>query len=171
MQRFAFTFIVALLAVSSLWAEEKPRPPLHVSCIANQMSYTPADTVTLTVTLENVGASDFYIHRHVEWGWAGIGFKLLDATEHIVRPRKGSVPLPPPPLNDKSDLVGLSPGYFFGTNLEFELSHYDLRPGSYYIEVSYRSNYREDDGFGLPVLTSADGEFLSNRVRIVVRPN
>ena len=84
--------------------------------------------------------------------------------------QKHVIPPPPPPVYDKSQLVGLAPGYFFGTYLIFDLSHYSLSPGVYYVQVSYSSNYGKESGFGLPILTSQDGEFRSNKVRIEVRP-
>ena len=73
-------------------------------------------------------------------------------------------------MYDKSKFVGLAPGYFFGRRLAFDLSHYVLSPGVYYIEVSYRSNYRTESGFGLPILTFDDGEFRCNNIQIQVRP-
>ena len=170
MQRFACVVLVALSIVGSLYGQEKTKPLLRVSCTANKRSYAANDTVDLTVTLENVGQSDFYIYRNVEWGWAGIGFKLVDAKGDMVRPRQHSIPLPPPPVSDKSQLVSLARGYFYGRQLDFELTHYALEAGVYYIEVSYRSNYREDDGFGLPILTFDDGDFVSNKVQIEIHP-
>ncbi len=96
---------------------------------------------------------------------------------HFVHPdrrpgnsQKHVIPLPPPPVYDKSDLVGLAPGYFFGKHLVFDLSHYKLSPGVYYVQVSYWSSYGKESGFGLPILTADDGEFRSNKVRIEVRP-
>ena len=171
MRRFACTVLVPLLVACSLYGQEKTRPVLHVSCSADKHSYAANDSVDLTVTLENVGQSDFYIYRNVEWGWAGIGFKLFDANGNMVRPRQHSIPLPPPPVYDKSQLVGLAKGYFYGTHLVLDLTHYALEPGAYSIEVSYRSNYREDSGFGLPILTFADGEFVGNRIQIEVHSN
>ena len=141
---------------------------LRVSCTADKRSYAATDTVDLTVSLENVGPSDFYIYRNVEWGWAGLGFTLVDVKGNMVRPRQHSIPLPPPPVYDKSQLISLARGYFYGTRLDFDLTHYALEPGVYSIEVSYRSNYREEDGFGLPILTFSDGDFVSNKVQIEI---
>lgn len=169
MRRFACIVIIAALAVGPSLAQEKTRPVLYVSCTADKASYGPSEKVDLTISLENLGQSDVYIFRTLEWGWAGIGFTLSDATGQIVRPRKLTYPLPPPPVHDKSQLVGLHPGYFFGAHLPFDLAHYDLRPGSYFLGVSYQSNYREKDGFGLPLLTFADGKFESKKVHILVR--
>jgi hypothetical protein len=39
----------------------------------------------------------------------------------------------------------------------------------YVIEVSYQSIISKDAGFGLPVLTVADGTFLGNKVQVEVR--
>ena len=72
MQRFACTVLIALSVVSSFYGG-KARPALRVSCTADKRSYAANEAVDLTVTLENVGTSDFYIYRNVEWGWAGIG--------------------------------------------------------------------------------------------------
>jgi hypothetical protein len=66
--------------------------------------------------------------------------------------------------------VGLAPGYFFGTHLRIGLSRYKLNPGVYYIQVAYQSNHPHEEGFGLPIVTMADGAFLSNKVQIEVRP-
>ena len=169
MQRFVCTAVIALLAIGSLFAQEKTRPVLRVSCTADKPIYAASDTVNLTVTLENAGPSDFYIYRTVEWGWAGIWFRLIDASGNTVRPWEHHMPPPPPPPVDKSQLVGLVPGYFFGTHLPFDLSRFVLRPGVYVIEVSYQSIISKDAGFGLPVLTVADGTFLGNKVQVEVR--
>ena len=168
MQRLVFSFVIALLATGSLCAKDAVKPVLRVSCVADRGSYAASDAVRLTVTLENVGPSDLYIYKNVEWGWAGIGFSFLNAKGEMVRAKRPSIPLPPPPVYDKSQFVSLARGYFYGTHLDFDLTHYALEPGVYSIEISYRSNYREDSGFGLPILTFADGEFVSNRVQIEV---
>jgi hypothetical protein len=168
MQRFVCTMFIVCLAVASLNGQEKTSPSLRVSCSASKHSYAAGDAVDLTITLENVGSTDFYIYRNVEWGWAGIGFKLFDAKGKVVQSKQRSTPPPPPPVYDKTQLVSLARGYFYGTHLAFDLSHYALEPGAYYVEVLYRSNYREESGFGLPILTFADGEFLSNRVPIEI---
>jgi hypothetical protein len=81
------------------------------------------------------------------------------------------VPPPPPPLRDKTQLVELQAGYFYGGHLPFDLALYDLKPGAYFIESSYRSYYRASQGFGLPILTFEDGEFVSNRIEVQIRPN
>jgi hypothetical protein len=168
MQRFSRAVIVTLLAVSSLYGQVKNKPLLRVSCASDKHSYTANEAVNLTVTMENVGSSDFYIYRNVEWGWAGIGFKLLDAKGNVVRQKQHTVTLPPPPIYDKSQLVSLATGYFYGTHLAFDLTQFVTDSGVYFIEVSYQSNYRKDSGFGLPILTVADGEFVSNRVPIQI---
>jgi len=51
--------------------------------------------------------------------------------------------LPPPPLGDKFELAGLEPGYFYGRHLDFALSDYDLKPGTYFIAFKYQSYYHE----------------------------
>ena len=43
-------------------------------------------------------------------------------------------------------------------------------PGTYYLQVAYQSNYRKENGLGLPILTFDDGEFRSNKIQIHVRP-
>jgi hypothetical protein len=169
MKRLACSAVIALVAVGSLFAQQETRPVLRLTCTADRPSYAPHDAVALTITLENIGSSEVFLYRTLEWGWAGIGFALTDAREHLVRPKEPLTPLPPLPVHDKSELVGLAPRYFFGTRLPFELSRYHLKPGVYYIEVSYQSNYHLDDGFGLPILTFADGKF-SNKVRIEIGP-
>ena len=58
------------------------------------------------------------------------------------------VPPPPPPLRDRSQLVELREGYFYGAHLLFDLALYDLKPGAYFIQTSYRSYYRAADGLG-----------------------
>ena len=88
-----------------------------------------------------------------------------------MHPRESTIPLPPPPVYDKFQLVGLAPGYFFGTHLVFDLSRYVLSAGVYYVQISYRSNYRKEEGFGLPLLTFDDGEFRSNKIRLQISPD
>jgi hypothetical protein len=78
-------------------------------------------------------------------------------------------PLPPPPMRDRSELVELEPGYFYGRHLKLALSDYDLKPGQYFVAFKYRSNYHAEDGFGLPILTWDDGEIAANKVEISIR--
>jgi hypothetical protein len=170
MGRFVCTLLFTLIAVSPLLAQQSERPVLAVSCTADKQSLVQGDSLNLTVTLENRGSSDVYIYRTLEWGWAGIGFTLTNEKGDVVHPQKHTIPLPPPPLYDKSQLVGLAPGYFFGTRMVFDLSHYALSPGVYYVQVSYRSNYPKEEGFGLSLLTFDNGEFRSDKIQIQVRP-
>jgi hypothetical protein len=72
-------------------------------------------------------------------------------------------------LRDKSELVGLEPGYFYGRHFDFALSDYNVKPGTYFIEFKYQSYYRDRDGFGLPILTWDDGEIISNKIEISIR--
>lgn len=143
---------------------------LGVSCTGDKTSYTPRDSANLTITLENRGSSEFYIYSTLEWGWAGLRFRLTDADGHIVPEPSHTIPPIPPPVYDKSQLVGLAPGYFFGTHIAFDLSRYNFKAGTYYLQVAYQSNYPHEEGFGLPILTFADGTFLSNKVQIDIRP-
>jgi hypothetical protein len=170
MGRFVCTLLFTLIAVSPLLAQQSERPVLAVSCTADKQSLVQGDSLNLTVTLENRGSSDVYIYRTLEWGWAGIGFTLTNEKGDVVHSQKHTIPLPPPPIYDKSQLVGLAPGYFFGTRMVFDLSHYALSPGVYYVQVSYRSNYPKEEGFGLSLLTFDDGEFRSDKIQIQVRP-
>lgn len=167
---------VSLCVLFALWAfvptaaQEPKQPALIVSCADKQPSYAATETVNLTITIENRGKSDFYVYSPLEWGWTGLWFYLLDAKGNVVRPRQPVIaPLPPPPVYDKSQLVGVAPGYFYGRHFKFGLSDYNLKPGTYFIAFKYQSYYHERDGFGLPILTSEDGEFLANRVEISVR--
>jgi hypothetical protein len=168
---FGLVLFAALTVSTSSFARQGEKPALAVSCSADRPSYTAGDQVKLTLTLENRGSSDFYVYRILEWGWAGVRFRFTDAAGNIVPEPHGNRPsLPTPPIYDKSDLVGLAPGYFFGTHLRIDLSRYKLNPGVYYIQVAYQSNHPYEEGFGLPIVTMADGAFLSNKVQIEVRP-
>ncbi len=167
---FSLVLFAVLTASTSLFARQGERPALAVSCSADRTSYTAGDSVKLTLTLENRGSSDFYVYRTIEWGWAGVRFRLADAAGNIVPEPDGNRPsLPTPPIYDKSDIVGLAPGYFFGTHLRIDLSRYKLNPGVYYIQVAYQSNHPHEEGSGLPIVTMADGAFLSNKVQVEVR--
>ena len=170
MRHFICPLLFALIAVSPLLAQQSERPVLAVSCIADKHSLVQGESLNLTVTLENHGSSDVFIYRTLEWGWASIGITLTDKKGHVVHGRKPNIPLPPPPIYDKSQLVGLAPGYFFGTHMVLHLSHYELSAGVYYVQVSYQSNYPKEESFGLPILTFDDGEFRSNKIQIQVRP-
>ena len=151
-------------------AEGPKKPALIATCVDQKASYAPTETVNLTVSIENRGTSRFYLYRPLEWGWTGLSFGLLDATGNRVRPKQPFIsPLPPPPLRDKSEFVELEPGYFYGRHLDFTLSDYDVRPGTYFIEFKYESYYPEREGFGLPILASDDGEITSNKVEIFIR--
>lgn len=161
--------LVAVLTVSTSVARQEAKPLVGVSCATDKASYTQHDSLSLTLTLENRGSSDFYVYRTLEWGWAGIRFKLTDAAGHIVPEPGHPIPPPPPPINDKSQLVGLAPGYFFGTHISFDFSRYNLKPGVYYFQIAYQSDYPHEEGFGLPMVTFADGAFLSNKVQFEVR--
>jgi hypothetical protein len=170
MKRLFCAVFLTLIAVSPLLAQKREKRVLVLSCTADAITLAQGDSVNLTVTIENRGSSDFYVYHTLEWGWAGIGYKLTNDKGDIVRPRERVIPLPPPPVTDKSKLVGLAPGYFFGTHLDFDLSRYLLSPGIYYVEVSYQSKYGTESGFGLPMLTPDDGEFRCKEIQIQVHP-
>jgi len=162
-------YFVSLMATFAV-AQGPHKPSLIAACIDQKPVYAATETVNLTITIENRGTSTFYVYRPLEWGWTGLWFGLLDATGNRVRPKQPVIaPLPPPPLGDKSQLAGLEPGYFYGRHLDFALSDYDLKPGTYFIAFKYQSYYHERDGFGLPILTSEDGEVVSNKIEISVR--
>jgi len=168
--RIGLCILFVSLVFSLTVAQEPKKPALVIARVDQKTSYTPTETVNLTVTVENRGKSAFYIYRPLEWGWTGLWFHLLDAKGNPVRLRQPvTAPLPPPPLGDKSELVGLEPDYFYGRHVEFALSDYDLKPGSYFIGFKYQSYYHERDGFGLPILTWDDGEFVGNKIEISIR--
>jgi hypothetical protein len=161
---------VFLLFVSSLVsAQQKTTPKLHVSCSLEPGSSAPNGILDLNISIENVGTSDIYLYRPIEWGWAGVRFRVINSEGRVVEMKNWTVPPPPPPVYGKENLVGIAPTYFYGTHMHINLrEYYDLKPGIYYFQVSYRSNYRAEDGFGLPMLTFQDGDFLSNKVRIEI---
>ncbi len=162
--------LLVLLILTQAGAQQKPSPKLQVSCTLEPRS-SSSDSVDLTISLENVGTSDIYLYRTIEWGWAGVRFRLTNSDGKIIELKNWTVPPPPPPVYRKENLVGIAPTYFFGTHMHINLrEYYDLKPGIYYLQVSYRSNYRAEDGFGLPILTFQDGGFLSNKVRIELSP-
>jgi len=168
--RFRRYLIFVLLAFSFAAAQEVKKAALVVACEDEKPAYTSTETVSLRVTIENRGTSIFYVYRPLEWGWTGLWFHLLDAAGKPVTLRETIVaPLPPPPVGDKSQLIGLDPGYFYGRRIQFALSDYDLKPGTYFIAFTYQSYYRERDGFGLPILTWDDGEMVANQKKISVR--
>lgn len=128
MRRFVWMVFILCLAMAPLYGQKKTTRSLRVSCSSDKRSYAAIDAVNLTITLENVGSDDLYIYRNLEWGWAGIGFKLFDAKGNVVPSKQASIPLPPPPVYDKTQLVSLAQGYFYGTHLAFDLTHYALEP-------------------------------------------
>ena len=161
-----FTSLMVTVAV----AQGPKKPALVAVCLDQKASYTSTDTVNLKIEIENRGASRFYLYEPLEWGWTGLWFGLIDANGNRVRPKEPvDAPLPPPPLYTKSDLVGLEPGYFYGRQLDFALSDYVLKPGTYFIAFKYQSYYHEGDGFGLPLLTWDDGEIVGNKIKISIR--
>jgi hypothetical protein len=98
------------------FAPQDERPALSVTCSADRPSYAPSDTVKLTLTVENRVSSGFYVYRTVEWGWAGVRFRLTDAAGNSVPEPGGNRPsLPTPPIYDKSQLVGLAPERSLGS--------------------------------------------------------
>ena len=167
--RLLGTSLLILCVACAASAQSDAKPTLTLSCTANKPSYLPQETADLTIAVENQGTSTFYVYNVLEWGWAGIGIRLVDDSGRIVPPKSHIIPLPPPPISKKELLVRIEPGYFYGTHLYVALSHYSLKPGVYFLQASYRSNWSKQDGFGLPLVTSDDGEFLSEKVRIVVR--
>jgi hypothetical protein len=172
MRAWVCSLLFGLLTTSSAFGQQPAKPSLSLSCAAEKSSYKPREIVSLTITLENRGSSDVYLFGTLEWGWAGIFYRLIDATGHTVNPRKPfPIPPPPPPIYDKSALVGLSPRYFYGTHISFDLNYYDPKPGVYFIQVAYHSSYHSSNGFGLPILTWEDGKVLSNKVEIQILPN
>jgi hypothetical protein len=168
--RFGFWICFVSLMVTLGVAQGPKKPALIAACMDQKASYAPTETVNLTVTIENRGTSTFYVYRPLEWGWTGLWFDLVDVTGNPIRPKQPvNEPLPPLPLGDKSELVGLEPGYFYGRHLEFALSDYHLKPGTYFIAFMYHSYYHERDGLGLPILTWDDGEIVGNKIAISVR--
>jgi len=162
--------VVLLTIVPSVNAQQRQRPAVELVCTAKTTSFKPAESVDLAISFLNQG-SDVYVYHAIEWGWTGLRFRLLDSSGHVVALRKPlRVPPPPPPL-DKSQLVELREGYFYGGHLLLDLSLFDLKPGAYFIETSYRSYYKAADGFGLPILASEDDELVSNKVEVQIRPN
>ena len=163
--------IILLTTVLSAAAQQSTRPDVELVCAAKRASYSPRGSVELAVSFQNQGSSEVYVYNVIEWGWTGLRFRLLDSAGHGVALRKPLPVPPPPPPFDKSQLVELREGYFYGAHLLFNLALYDLKPGSYFIQCSYRSYYRAAAGFGLPILTWDDGEFVSNRVEVQIRPD
>lgn len=109
--RFGLCVCFVSLLVTLDVAQGPKTPALVVACVDQKASYAPAETVNMTVTIQNRGTSRFYFYRPLEWGWTGLWFGLVDATGNRVPPKAPFVhSLPPPPLRDKSELVGLEPG-------------------------------------------------------------
>jgi hypothetical protein len=163
--------VVSLLLVASATAKEAVKPSVRVLCSAGKTSYTPGDNVDLAISIHNQGSSALYVFKTIEWGWTGLRFRLMDSAGHAVTPRAGSLPIPPPPPPaNKSQFVELDEGYFYGAHQLFPLNIYDVRPGTYFIQVSYQSYYKSSDVPGVRILTSDDGEFRSNKVEIHVVP-
>lgn len=130
---------IFLLLVSSLAsAQQKAPPKLQVSCTLEPRPSPAKGSVDLTISIENVGASDVYLYRPIEWGWAGVRFRLTNSDGRVVEMRNWTVPLPPPPVYGKESLVGVAPTYFYGTHMRIDLNeYYDLEPGVYDLQVSY----------------------------------
>ncbi|HEY6388431.1 MAG TPA: hypothetical protein VIX91_22355 [Candidatus Acidoferrum sp.] len=63
----------------------------------------------------------------------------------------------------------MEPGYFYGRRLDFALSDYDVKAGTYFIAFKYHSYYHERDGLGLSILTWDDGEIVANKIEISIR--
>jgi hypothetical protein len=168
--RLCLCVFLISLAFTFAAAQAPKKPALVTACIDQKASYTPVDTVSLSVTIENRGTSTFYVYHPLELGWTGLWYRLLDASGNPVQLKQPvTAPLPPPPLADKSQLVRLEPGYLYGRHLQFALSDYNLSPGKYFIAFKYQSYYHERDGFGLPILTWDDGEIVGNKVEISIR--
>jgi hypothetical protein len=160
----------ASFVVAAGLAQGPRKPVLVAECVKQQPFYAPTGAVDVTVTIENGGTTSFYVYRPLEWGWTGLWWGLSDAANKPVRLKHPlTAPLPPPPLGDKSELVELEPAYFYGRRIRVALSDFDLKPGTYFIWFKYRSNYRADEGFGLPILSSDDGEIVANTIKISVR--
>jgi hypothetical protein len=168
--RFGLGVCFAFLVVTVCPGQAPRKPILLAACADQRTSYAPTDTVDLTVTIENGGTTSFYIFRPLEWGWTGLWWGLSDAANNPVRLKHPVLaPLPPPPLRDKSELIELEPGYFYGRQLRLALSDYHLNAGKYFIWFRYGSSYHTEEGFGLPILTSDDGEIVANKIEISVR--
>ena len=171
MRGFYGGLFISMLFAGSLLAQQPSKPKLNVSCTAEAASLRSSDTLELKISIENVGASDVYLYQNIEWGWAGIRFRLTNANGDVIPVRQHlAPPLPPPPIRGKEQLVRLAPTYFYGTHEALSMGLFDLKPGIYFLRVSFASNYHAWQGFGLPILTHEDGEFLSNDVRIEIRP-
>lgn len=170
MTRFFSVVFFTLTVVSPLAGQQPQKSLLVLACTADHASYTRDDTVNLTVTLENRGSSKLYVYGILEWGWTGLSFRFTDAAGHDLPAPWLDVPHSPPWVYEESQLVALTPGYFFGTHIAFDLSRYNLKPGTYYFQVAYRSRYQKKWGAGSALLTSDDGEFFSNKAQIRIDP-
>jgi len=84
--------LLVLLILSSPGRTAKSSPKLQVFCSVQPSSSVANDSVDLSITLENVGTSDIYLYRTLEWGWAGVRFRLTNSDGKVIELRNWTVP-------------------------------------------------------------------------------
>jgi hypothetical protein len=70
------------------------------------------NSIDLSISLGNIGLSDIYLYKTLEWSWAGVRFRLTNSSGKAVELRNWTVPPPPPPLYSKEQLAGIAPTCF-----------------------------------------------------------
>jgi len=159
--------LLAAFLVSSAKACVAQNVPLVVSASTDKKVYTPAETVTVTCVVENVGADALYVPAQLGYG-NGLGFTLsifdkqgreitqksLASDTFRYTPEQGT----PRSAEDRGYV--LVPRGLLGIRLSLPLSLYHVAPGQYEIVAKHYSWLQEE-------ATSSDHQ-QGKRVRYVV---
>jgi hypothetical protein len=127
--------------------------PLKVVLSMERTRYALSDRLTVQVALVNVSDEPISVYRILKWGYGG-GFVLhvFDENRHEVNlPMLDDDLIIPSTLGKADSYVILEPDHLLGTLRIDKLVDWGVKPGSYTIEVEYRSpvprNYRKEARF------------------------
>ena len=127
----------------------KPSMSQSVSVVArtDRNRYSRDSVLRLSAYLRNDGDGPVYVDGRMFWTGFGGGLELQihDANGKRLPARVMSDAIMPPPAeNDKSILIRLDPGFFYGTSINLKVNDFFPEPGRYSIRVVYKSWLRRE---------------------------
>jgi len=168
----SFMRTAVLIALLGLTAASGWTEPLKVVLSAERTKYAISDRLTIQVVLVNASEEPISVYRILQWGYAG-GFVLHvydeKGDEVHLRAYDDSIAIPST-LNKPDSYVTLDPDHLLGILRTDKLADWELKPGSYTLQVEYRSpvpqSYRKDARFW----SRDKGPLRSNSVPLQILP-
>jgi hypothetical protein len=115
---------------------------IKVTTWTDRGKYSLGDSVRINVSLENTGSEEVYIDRRMFWTGLSGGLKLEIDDENgnaLDAQVLSDAMLPAPNPEDKSILIRLDEGFFYGTFVNLRVKSFFPKPGKYFINVTYHS--------------------------------